>query len=317
MQHPSLPLRSRDKGQPMSPYTVHSTQRHRGSAAGSAVRMGRHTLEIRSRIMWPARLRHVRHRARSTHAARLHTTRVQRCPRGGCWHARQRAHARARTRELLRKQLQRGRRGHDRNHANEGRRRAARHQVVYHLRDGAACARRPKTSVHKPRPLASKRGARSRAQRAQACGRACALPRMHLGIERSYNFHRSRALTPMMPWRDMHRAAISCQPTCRARAPVASMGSVIRTRSSASRLAGSLFRYSRACAQQHGRPSAAGRPGAHLAFTSQPDRNPGMSCPTHLVGHPQGLCVAMWAQHAPHHVFTTTVGGFEYFEAAA
>jgi len=121
----------------------------------------------------------------------------------------------------------------------------------------------------------------------------------------------------MMPWRDMHRAAISCQPTCRARAPVASMGSVIRTRSSASRLAGSLFRYSRACAQQHGRPSAAGRPGAHLAFTSQPDRNPGMSCPTHLVGHPQGLCVAMWAQHAPHYVFTTTVGGFEYFEAAA
>lgn len=146
MQHPSLPLRSRDKGQPMSPYTVHSTQRHRGSAAGSAVRMGRHALEIRSRIMWPARLRHVRHRARSTHAARLHTTRVQRCPRGGCWHARQRAHARARTRELLRQQLQRGRRGHDRNHANEGRRRAARHQVVYHLRDGAACARRPKTS---------------------------------------------------------------------------------------------------------------------------------------------------------------------------
>ena len=193
--------------------------------------------------------------------------------------------------------------------------RATRSSTTFAMVPPARAAPRP--LANKPRPLASRRGARSRAQRAQACGRACALPRMHLGIERSYNFHRSRALTPMMPWRDMHRAAISCQPTCRARAPVASMGSVIRTRSSASRLAGSLFRYSRACAQQHGRPSAAGRPGAHLAFTSQPDRNPGMSCPTHLVGHPQGLCVAMWAQHAPHHVFTTTVGGFEYFEAAA
>jgi hypothetical protein len=114
------------------------------------------------------------HRACGVCAARAdHTTHAQSRPQGrSCAREAARgARGRARTRELLGQQLQRGRRGHDRDHADEGRRRAARHQVVHHLRDGAACARR-----RSARPPAGRHSARS-----------CALNMLKQSVGRSHS----------------------------------------------------------------------------------------------------------------------------------